>query len=65
MMKERKNLHNAILVFHTNLHAAITATHISFDNSRIKHLNESGLNNRVSLYKATYFVCYSNFMAFR
>lgn len=33
MMKDRKNLHSAILVFHTNLHAAITATHISFDNS--------------------------------
>lgn len=33
MMKERKNLHSAILVFHTNLHAAITATHIPFDKS--------------------------------
>lgn len=33
MMKERKKFHSAILVFHTNLHAAITATHISFDNS--------------------------------
>lgn len=32
---------------------------------RIKHLNESGLSNTVSLCKATYFKCYSDFMPFR
>lgn len=32
---EEKNVHSAILVSHTNLHAAITATHIPFDNSHM------------------------------